>query len=86
MPHTRIMSLGQNKGIQTERKQKSREGFANTLNAKTNLDDIFARAALKYHVPEKLLKSVAKAESNFNVNAVSYAGAQGIMQDRKSVV
>ena len=80
MPHTRIMPLGQNKNVFTERKRKSGENFANTLNAKANLDDIFARAALKYHVPETLLKSVAKAESNFDANAVSYAGAQGIMQ------
>lgn len=45
-----------------------------------NLDSIFKDAASKYNVSESLLKSVAKAESNFNTNAVSSAGAIGIMQ------
>lgn len=45
-----------------------------------NLDAIFEKAASAYNVPVKLLKAMAKAESNFNVNAVSSCGAQGIMQ------
>ncbi len=45
-----------------------------------SLDDIFQQAALTYSVPVSLLKAVAKQESNFNPNAVSSAGAQGIMQ------
>ena len=45
-----------------------------------NLDDIFQKASDTYHVPVALLKAVAKAESNFNSNAVSSCGAQGIMQ------
>lgn len=45
-----------------------------------NLDDIFQKAADTYQVPVALLKAVAKAESNFNTNAKSRAGAQGIMQ------
>ena len=45
-----------------------------------NLDSIFKEAADKYNVSENLLKSVAQAESNFNANAVSSAGAIGIMQ------
>lgn len=46
----------------------------------TNLDTIFEKAAATYDVPVKLLKAMAKAESNFNPNAVSSCGAQGIMQ------
>lgn len=46
----------------------------------TDLDDIFTRAAERYQVPVNLLKAVAKAESGFNPNAVSPAGAQGVMQ------
>ena len=46
----------------------------------TDLDEIFHRAAERYQVPVDLLKAVAKAESGFNPNAVSAAGAQGVMQ------
>ncbi len=52
-----------------------------SLTGKTvDLDAIFEKAANTYNVPVKLLKAMAKAESNFNVNAVSSCGAQGIMQ------
>ena len=37
-------------------------------------------AARKYNLPVNLLKGVIRAESNFQVNAVSSAGAQGLMQ------
>lgn len=47
---------------------------------KVSLNDIFQKAADTYNVPVKLLKAMAKAESNFNPNAVSSCGAQGIMQ------
>jgi hypothetical protein len=45
-----------------------------------DLDQIFAAAAKKYNLPVDLLKAVARAESNFNPQAQSRAGAQGIMQ------
>lgn len=48
--------------------------------APKTMDSIFTNAAEKYQVPENLLKAVAKAESNFDPNAVSSAGAQGVMQ------
>lgn len=44
------------------------------------LDPIFKQAADKYGIDEKLLKAVAKAESNFNPSVVSSAGAIGVMQ------
>lgn len=47
---------------------------------KTKYDSIFKKAAKKYGVSESLLKAVAKAESNFNPNDVSSAGAIGVMQ------
>jgi soluble lytic murein transglycosylase-like protein len=37
-------------------------------------------AAAKYNLPPKLIAAVVRAESNFEVNAVSTAGAQGLMQ------
>lgn len=61
----------------------SNNSFSSSLNSalnSTNLDNIFQRASEKYGVSINLLKAVAKAESGFNVNAQSKAGAQGIMQ------
>ena len=37
-------------------------------------------AAKKYNISKKLIQSVIQAESNFQVDAVSPAGAQGLMQ------
>jgi hypothetical protein len=38
------------------------------------------KAARKYNLPAGLLRGVIRAESNFQVKAVSHAGAQGLMQ------
>ncbi|MFJ7745734.1 lytic transglycosylase domain-containing protein [Peribacillus sp. NPDC097295] len=46
----------------------------------TNFDDMISEAATLYNLPEKLIKSVIKQESNFNPSAKSYAGAAGLMQ------
>lgn len=54
--------------------------FSSYLNETVDLDDIFERASKKYNVPVELLKAIAKAESDFVVDAVSRSGAQGIMQ------
>ncbi len=45
-----------------------------------SMDAIFEEAAAKYNIPVNLIKAVAKAESSFNPNAVSHAGAIGVMQ------
>lgn len=50
------------------------------VNVPQNLEGFFTEAANKYGVPEKLLKAVAKVESNFNPSATSKKGAAGIMQ------
>ena len=41
---------------------------------------IIKQAAEKYNLPVDLISSVIQHESNFNSNAVSHAGAQGLMQ------
>lgn len=56
------------------------KSFSSYLKETKSLDDIFEEAAIKYNVPVNLLKAIGKAESNFNPNAVSRAGAQGVMQ------
>ena len=38
------------------------------------------KAAAKYNLPPELIRAVIRAESNFEVGAVSSAGAQGLMQ------
>lgn len=43
-------------------------------------DEYFALAAATYQIPVNLLKAMGKAESGFDPNAVSHAGAMGIMQ------
>ncbi len=47
---------------------------------KTDYDHIIREAALRYNIPEKLIKSVILQESNFNTLAKSHAGASGLMQ------
>jgi len=51
-----------------------------TTSTGTDYDEIIKRAADKYDVPEKLISSIIRQESNFNPSATSSAGASGLMQ------
>jgi soluble lytic murein transglycosylase-like protein len=42
--------------------------------------DLIKEASKKYNLPQALIKAVVKAESNIDPNAVSRAGAMGLMQ------
>ena len=46
----------------------------------TAFDDIVREAAAAYDVPFGFIKAVIRVESNFNPNALSHAGAMGLMQ------
>lgn len=48
--------------------------------APTQYDDYFSEAAEKYKVDPRWLKAIAGAESSWDQNAVSKAGAKGLMQ------
>ena len=43
-------------------------------------DQIIKRAAEKFKIDSALIKAIIKAESNFNHQAISRVGAQGLMQ------
>jgi soluble lytic murein transglycosylase-like protein len=44
------------------------------------IEKSISKAASRYNLPPGLIKGIIKAESNFQVSAVSHAGAQGLMQ------
>lgn len=52
----------------------------NNYNVPEDLNNLIKNAASKYDLPENLIKSVIKQESNFNSEAVSGSGASGLMQ------
>ena len=61
-------------------KAKKVSGTTNGQTGTTKLENIFKRASEKYDISYDFLVAVAKAESDFNYECVSSAGAKGIMQ------
>ena len=61
-----------------------RPGMNNVIHAdageKETIETCIQKAAQKYDLAPELIKAVIKAESGFRVDAVSGAGAQGLMQ------
>ena len=59
---------------------ESMSSMNTSTQASSSLESIIGRAAKKYRLPAKLIKSIIRHESNFNPQAVSQAGASGLMQ------
>ncbi len=57
-----------------------RDAFQGALKTTESMESIFREASERYGVDVNLLKAIGKAESGFNPQAVSSAGAQGVMQ------
>ena len=53
---------------------------AKSTGSNTAYDELINEAASKYNVDASRIKAVIQAESGFNANATSAAGAQGLMQ------
>ncbi len=52
-----------------------------TLRARaSDFDNLFVEVARRYDLDPTLLKAVAQVESNFSAQAISHAGAKGLMQ------
>lgn len=80
-----LEGLNLQRGNASRTSQKGDVTFQSIFNSKINsgsesMDAIFDEAARTYGISVDLIKAVAKAESSFNPNAVSKAGAIGVMQ------
>jgi soluble lytic murein transglycosylase-like protein len=56
------------------------EYLRSVLTERDRIEESIQKAAAKYSLPPGLIRAVIRAESNFQVDAVSRAGAKGLMQ------
>lgn len=75
-----IQGMDGNKVIDKTNTVNSTEDFSSYLQTTASLEEIFTEASERYNVPKDLIKAITKTESDFNPNATSGSGAQGLMQ------
>lgn len=76
-----MRKTGSSAGVRTASSSGSFKNVLGSLSGiSESMDSIFEEAAARYNLSPNLLRAVAKAESSFNPNAVSKAGAMGVMQ------
>ena len=69
------------KTIEAAKKPASKnQPVRSVLTERDRIEECIQKAAAKYSLPTGLITAVVRAESNFQVNAVSRAGAKGLMQ------
>jgi len=66
--------------LQKAEDTSSKNADTKTASGSTDFDAIIQDAAQKFNISPALIKSVINAESSFNPNSVSSAGAMGLMQ------
>jgi soluble lytic murein transglycosylase-like protein len=59
---------------------KSSDPATAAVDSRASIQNSIQAAARTYNLPSKLIRSVIRTESNFRADAVSPAGAQGLMQ------
>lgn len=75
-----IQGMDGNVSVDRTNTVSSTENFSSYLQTTASLEEIFTEAAERYNVPKDLIKAIAKTESDFDPNATSGSGAQGLMQ------
>lgn len=75
-----IQGMDGNTGAERTSTVNSTENFSSYLQTTASLEEIFTEASERYNVPKDLIKAIAKTESDFDPNATSGSGAQGLMQ------
>lgn len=66
--------------IEKDRRLRTNFGFGKLNRNPAEFDSIISSCCNLYGVPKSLVKAVIHAESGYNPNAVSRAGAEGLMQ------
>ncbi len=79
-PTSKSAKSNLDKARELKQRSQSRTREKTDVAKEKKYDDIIAEASEAYDVPFGFIKAVIRVESNFNPNALSHAGAMGLMQ------